>query len=137
MKVQHVPLDYVNQVWPQVEAFLSGAVDQQAGDKDYTIEQIKVCVTSGKWMLVVVLDDNNVCGAMTIDFYNRPNARVAFITYIGGRSIANDEAFTQLCALCKNFGATKIEGAVNESVSRLWRKFGCTAKYIIADVSLL
>jgi len=77
-----------------------------------------------------------VKGAMTINFFNRPNDRVAFITYIGGKHIAEQETFDQLATLCRSFGATKIEGAVNEAVARLWRRFGFTEKYRIAGVTI-
>ena len=137
MKVQHVPLDLVNQVWPKVVGYLDAAVMRQAGDADYHIEQVRSCVTSGQWVLIVAVDeDSTIRGAATISLFNRPNDRVAFVTYIGGKLIASADTFTQLCTLCKSFGATKIEGAVNEAVSRLWRKFGFKEKYRIAEVAL-
>lgn len=137
MKIQHVPLELVNHVWPKVVKFLDAAVVQQDGEPDYHIEHVRALVTGGQWVLVVATDDElNIHGAATISLFNRPNDRVAFVTYIGGRLIANEDTFTQLCTLCKSFGATKIEGAVNESVSRLWRKFGFKEKYRIAEVAL-
>lgn len=137
MKLQHVPTQIVNQVWPKVVKYIDAAIVQQAGDADFHIEHVRTYVVSGQWLLVVVIDEQNeIHGAITINFFNRPNDRVAFITYIGGRSIVSQDAFDQLCALCKSFGATKIEGAVNEAVSRLWRKFGFKEKYRITEVAL-
>lgn len=137
MKIQHVPIEFVNQTWPFVERFLSKAVDNQGGAVEVNIDQIKLYVTSGQWLLVVATDDKNqIKGAATINFFNRPDNRVAFITHIGGRLVANQDTFDQLRALCKSFGATKIEGAVTQAVSRLWRRFGFTEKYIIAEVRI-
>ena len=137
MKIQHVPVEYVNQVWPQVENYIKVAVEQQEGPPDYSVDQVRTFVTTGMWMLAVVVDeDGSIAGAMTINFFNRPNDRVAFITYIGGKHIVSKESFDQLCTLCKSFGATKIEGAVNEAVSRLWRRFGFAEKYRIAGVTI-
>lgn len=137
MKIQHVPVEYVNQVWPQVENYIKVAVEQQEGTPDYSVDQVRTFVTTGMWMLAVVVDeDGSIAGAMTINFFNRPNDRVAFITYIGGKHIVSKESFDQLCTLCKSFGATKIEGAVNEAVSRLWRRFGFAEKYRIAGVTI-
>lgn len=137
MKIQHVPVELVHQVWPKVVGFIDSAVIQQAGEPDFHIEHVKSYVANGQWVLAVAVDDElNFHGAMTINFFNRPNDRVAFITYIGGRLIANEDTFSQLCTLCKSFGATKIEGAVNEAVSRLWRRFGFQEKYRIAEVAL-
>lgn len=137
MKIQHVPLELVNQVWHKVVKFIDDAIVQQSGDPDFTLDQVRTYVTSGMWMLAVVVDeDNNICGAMTINYFNRPNDRVAFITYIGGKHIANKESFDSLCTLCKSFGATKIEGAVNDAVARLWNRFGFIEKYKVVEVAL-
>lgn len=138
MKIQHVPVEFVPQVWPKVVEYLEAAVAQQDGEPDYHIEHVRSYVASGQWLLVVAVDDElNFHGAATLNIFNRPNDRVAFITYIGGHIVANENTFEQLCALCKSFGATKIEGAVNNAVSRLWRKFGFKDKYRITEASLL
>lgn len=137
MNVQHVPVDFVNQVWPKVEAFINDAIEQQEDDRDYTLDQVRTLVVTGQWLLIVAANDvNEIKGAATISFTNRPNHRVAFITYIGGRLITNPGTFQQLCAVVKNFGATSIEGAVNEAVARLWRRYGFVEKYRIAGVTL-
>ena len=137
MKIQHVPLELVNQVWPKIVTYIDEAVVQQSGEPDFTLDQVRTYVTMGTWLLAVVVDeDGAIKGAMTINFFNRPNDRVAFITYIGGKHIAEQETFDQLAMLCKSFGATKIEGAVNEAVARLRRRFGFTEKYRIAGVTI-
>ena len=135
MKVQHVPIEYVNATWKDVEGFIAEAVDRC--EPDYTLDQVKTMVATGQWILVVAVDANVIKGAATVCFFNRPNDRVAFVTYIGGKGLANKDAFKQLCLLFKvNFGATAIEGAVNEAVSRLWRRFGCKEKYRISWVKI-
>jgi hypothetical protein len=136
MKVQHVPTHYVNQTWPTVLEFLQAAIEQQTGDKDYTLEQVQVYVTSGQWMLLVATEDEKVIGAATVNLFNRPNHRVAFITYIGGRLIVSKESFKQMCQVLQSFGATSIEGAVNDAVARLWQRFGFVEKYKIVEVAL-
>lgn len=137
MKIQHVSLNFVNQVWPQIEAYIKAAIEQQAGEPDYTLDQVRTLVVSGQWVLLVaVADDGKIRGAATITFSNRPQDRVAFITYIGGRLITNPDTFEQLSALVKGFGATCIEGAVNDAVGRLWSRFGFTEKYKIAGIKL-
>ena len=137
MKVQHVAIEFVNQVWPKVSGFIDSAIEQQAGEKDYTLEQVQTLVATGQWMLLVaVSDDGEIKGAATVSFTNRPKHRVAFITYIGGRLITNPGTFQQLGAVLKQFGATAIEGAVNDSVGRLWQRYGFTEKYRIVGVTI-
>jgi hypothetical protein len=136
MKIQHVPLEFVNQTWPLVEKYIRDAVDNQVGENDFTLEEVRVYISSGQWVLFVAAADSAVKGAAVVNFFNRPRHRVAFVMYIGGRLVANQDTFNQLCLLCKSFGATKIEGAVNDSVARLWRRFGFTDKYRISEVSI-
>ena len=137
MIVQHVPIEYVHQVWPQIEGLLRKAVEKEGASGDYSIEQIKSMVVMGHWMLVVsVEDDGSFSGAATVNYINRPNHRVAFITCIGGGGIANKPAFAQFVSVLKAFGATAVEGAVNDAVARLWRRFGFSEKYRIVEVKL-
>jgi hypothetical protein len=90
----------------------------------------------GNWTLLVAVDDNSVHGAATVDFYNRPNDRVAFLTAIGGRLISSPETFEQLKTLLRGLGATCIEGAARESIARLWSRYGFEEKYRIVGAKL-
>lgn len=137
MNIQHVPVEFVNQVWPKVEGFINAAIEQQTDDRDYTLDQVRTLLVTGQWLLLVASNDNNeIKGAATVNFSNRPNHRVAFITYIGGRLITNPGTFQQMCTIFKQFGATCIEGAVNEAVARLWRRYGFKDKYSIVGVTI-
>jgi hypothetical protein len=135
MKVQHVPLQHAAQTWGLVQGFL--AESQMYAKGDYTLEQIKLYVLTGQWLLLVATDDNNnIHGAMTVDFINRPNHRVAFVTGTGGKFVINEETFKQLENICRINGATKIECAARDSMSRMLGRFGFNEKYIILEVSL-
>ena len=136
MNVQYVPIHHVNQTWGTVSGFLQAAIEQQTGDKDYTLDQVQVYISSGQWALLVAVEDDKIIGAATVNLFNRPNNRVAFITYIGGRLIVSEESFKQMCQVLKSLGATSIEGAVNDAVARLWRRFGFVEKYKIVEVAL-
>jgi hypothetical protein len=134
MKIQHVNLEYVNQVWPKVEDYIKWALDYQT---DYTIEHVKTFVTTGAWVLLVAVDDaGEIKGACAIQFFNRPNDRVAFVVSMGGKLITNKETFQQFSGLLKAFGATAIEGASRESAARLWQRFGLQEKYKVVGAKL-
>ena len=134
MKIQHVDVNYVNQLWPQVEKFIDAALAYQ---DDYNIEHAKVYVTNGTWVLIVAIDDNQVIhGAATIQFYNRPKDRVAFVVTMGGKLITGHETYAQFTDLLKAFGATYIEGASRESAARLWQRFGLQEKYRVVGAKL-
>ena len=135
MNIQHVPVAFAAQTWPLVQDFL--AKSQQYAQNDYTLDQIQMYVCTGHWLLLVATDDGHkLCGAMTVEFINKPSKRVAFVTGTGGKFIINEETFKQLENICKTNGATTIECASRNSVARLLTRFGFTEKYIILGVSL-
>jgi hypothetical protein len=135
MKVQHVPLEWVNQVWPQVAGFIESALDYSNGD--YTVDQARTLVTTGQWVLLIAVDEEGIKGAATISFFNRPSDRVAFVTAIGGKLISTPDTFNDLKAIAASFGATTIEGAARKSIARLWRKlYNFEEKYTVVGVKL-
>jgi hypothetical protein len=73
---------------------------------------------------------------MTINIYNAPNHRVAFVTSTGGRFIINKDTFKQLCNLVKEFGATKVRGVGRDSVVRLLSSVGMRKRYTIFEADL-
>jgi hypothetical protein len=135
MKVQHVPVAFAAQTWVLVQDFL--AESQQYAQGDYTLDQIQMYVCTGQWLLLVATDgEQKICGAMTIEFVNKPTKRVAFVTSTGGRFIINEDTFKQLEDICRINGATTIECATRDSVAKLLARFGFTEKYKILEVTL-
>lgn len=135
MRVDLVPLSIIHQTWNLVEKFLESGL--QHAEDDYTIDQVRSYVAKGEWILLVAVDENNaVHGAMTINIYNAPNHRVAFVTSTGGRFIINKDTFKQLCNLVKSLGATKIRGVGRDSVVRLLSSVGMRKRYTIFEADL-
>jgi len=136
LTVQPVNVTHFHQTWPLVEKFLSDAL--KWGDDDYTIEQAKVNIANGVWMLAVAVDvENKIHGASIINIYNMPNDRIAFVVAIGGRLISSQEAYAQFCQLLKANGATKIQGAARESVAKLWaKKYNFKERYRIVEAKI-
>jgi len=135
LNVQSVPIQYVTQTWPLVEKFIDDAA--KWGGDDYTLEQVKVYLALGQWILLVVADEQGkIHGAITISFINYPNDRVAFVTAIGGKFISGKEQYEQFKNVLKGYGATKIQGAARESVVRLWRRLGFYERYAIVETKI-
>ena len=135
MKIQHVPVAFAAQTWGLVQDFL--AESQQYAQDDYTLDQIQMYVCTGQWLLLVATDDTQkLCGAMTVEFVNKPTKRVAFVTGTGGKFIINEDTFKQLENICRANGATTIECAARDSVAKLLVRFGFTEKYTILGVSI-
>jgi hypothetical protein len=135
LTVQPVPPAVIHQTWPLVEGFLEEAL--KWGEDDYTKDQAKALLADGTWVLLVAVDEENkIHGAASVNFFNMPNDRIAFITAIGGRLISNTDTYAQLCNVVKGFGATKIQGAARESIARLWNRYGFKERYIIVEAKI-
>ena len=135
MKIQYVPLAAVHKVWGIVAPFLEEALDHSNGD--YTVEQVKVYISGGEWLLLVAVDDADVvCGAAAMKFYNRPSDRVAFVVAMGGKLITSQDTFDQFKGYCVANGATVVEGTARESTVRLWTRYGFKEKSRIVGAKL-
>jgi hypothetical protein len=133
--IQHIPVEYVAQAWPLVEAHIASS--EKFGGGDYNVDQIKVYLAKNLWTLLVAVDENNhVHGAATVTFSNYPNDRVAFVTAMGGNLITNDDMMEKLKVVLKGFGATKIQGAVRPVMARFAKKFGFVERYAIVEVKI-
>lgn len=135
LKVKHIPIQYVAQAWPMVEKYIADAL--QYGGDDYTIEQVKVYLATGQWILLAALDEENKFhGAATVTFINYPNDRVAFIVFMGGKLVSSKDTFEQMGAILKEFGATKIQGAVRESMAKFSCRYGFKERYRVIETRL-
>ena len=138
MRVAPVELPYVNQVWSQIEVYINDALMLgDAGEPLYNLHHIQSYVTSGEWLLLVAIDDqNNIHGAMTISFQNFPLHRVAFITAVGGKFILTDEMYEQLQAVLKFKGATMIQAYGRPSMVRLLKRHNLKARNTLVEATL-
>ena len=134
MNTQPIHPDYVHQIWPTVARWLENGLVHSGGE--YNIDQLKVFVQQGSHILHVFIEDGEYVGAVTVAFENYPNARIAFVSSIGGRSIADLSALSSFSDWCRAAGCTSIRGAVRPSVARLCNKFGFEQRYIIVEQSL-
>lgn len=123
----------IQQTWHQVEPMLARAMKHSAGE--YDLNQLKVMIVEGRQKLLVMVEDGKIKGAVTIEWINYPNDRVAFITAIGGKT--DENCMSEFHEWVKVNGGTKIQGAAFESVARLWkRKFGFENRYIIVELKV-
>jgi hypothetical protein len=135
LSVKQIHVGFVAQYWPSVEKFIQAAIEFCHGD--YTLDQVKVYLSKGEWILLVAVDDDNqIHGAMTALFNNYPNDRVAFVTFTGGKFVTNQNTFDQMSKIFKGYGATKIQVGSRESVARYLRRYGFKERYIIAEVKI-
>jgi len=131
MILKRILLDEIAQKWAKVSLFIEDAL--LFADGDYTLDQVRLAVVSNQWLLIGIYEGDFIKGALTVSFMNMPNDRIGFVTTIGGKNIFTKDTYKQLKEILKQFGATKIQGGVRESVARLWRKVGFKERYILVE----
>jgi hypothetical protein len=118
--VKVVAPNFIYDVWKDVESYLNASINVSGGD--FTLDQLKFSLGRGEQTLLVSVNEQNVInGAMTVEFTNRPNDRVMFITALGGSGIVNDETFSQVESWAKSQGATKASAIAQEAQARLYK----------------
>ena len=137
ISIRPVETHFVQQVWPMVEGYLQSALEKDGTCTDYNIHHVQMFLTSGQWLLVVAVDEDNVVhGAMTLSFINYPLNRVAFVTATGGKGVINLDALEQLKAIAKARGATKIQAFGRESMVKLLGKSGFEPRNTLVEVTI-
>jgi hypothetical protein len=134
VNLQVVPLQWVHQTWPQVSQFIADALEHSKGD--YELGHVQSYVSSGEWALLVAVDDGKIQGAATVSLFNRPADRVAFVTTTGGKFVIDQNTIDQLLAIAASMGATTVECAARDSMTRLLGRYGFEEKYRILGVKL-
>ena len=136
--VRPVPLEYTNQTWPLVEKYIASALEEgDPGEALYNLHHVRGYVTSGAWLLLVAVDENNdIHGAATVSFINHPLHRVAFITAIGGKLISNKDTFAQLQSIARQNGASILQGFGRPSIVRLWKRYNFESRNTLVEVLL-
>jgi hypothetical protein len=131
LKFYVVPTSHIQQTWDKVEIMLDRAMAHSGGE--YDLDQLKVLLTQGRQVLCVGTEEDLIIKcAMTIEWINYPNDRVAFITAIGGKT--DKQGFGEFELWVKANGGTKIQGAAFEAVARLWKRaYGFENRYIIVE----
>lgn len=133
--VRPVPPEATAQIWPKVEAFIQKAMVHSGGD--YSMDQIRMYVNLGQWLLLVSTDEKNtIHGAMTISFIPYPNDRVAFVTTTGGTGICTADALRQMKNIVASMGATKVQAGARPSMVRMLRRLGFNERYTVVETKI-
>jgi hypothetical protein len=118
--VQIVAPNNIYSVWEDIKEYLNASINVSGGD--FTLDQLKLLLVRGEQTLLVSTDETNVLnGAMTVEFSNRPNSRVMFITALGGNGIVNKDTFDQVENWARMQGATKVSAWAQEAQARLYK----------------
>ena len=116
--------------------FLNAALTNPEASGDITLDQMRADLGQNRGALYTFVKDGALVGAASVTFQNQRNARVAFVTAIGGRGLADREAAAQFFELLRRGGATRVAGAGRDSIVRLWSRLGLKKKYTVFEGEL-
>ena len=134
MKVQTVGVEYITQIWSAVAPYIERALQYT---DDYSLDQVKVFLTTGSWLLLVAVDDlQQIHGVATVAFHNGVNDRTAIITTLGGRQVVNQDIFDQVCRIVRGMGATRVQIYTRDSAIRLYEQVGLKKKATLMEIKI-
>jgi len=134
--VQIVAPGHIHFVWPKVRGLLNTAIINYT-DADYDVEHLKVLLVKEFQVLFVVIEDNNIIGAYTVEIINHPNHKVAHTTCMGGKGLFDNNTVTQYEDWCRSHGITKIRAYAQDAQARLFKmKLGLNAVTHVVEKTL-
>jgi hypothetical protein len=92
-------------------SFLEAALTHSEASGEITLDQLRSDLGQSRGALYTVTKDGALVGALSVTFQNQRNARVAFVTCIGGKGLADREAAAQFFELLRRNGATRVAGS--------------------------
>ena len=134
MKLYVVPTNQVQRFWYLAEPLLQKALDK--GNNEFTADQLKLLVTQGQQQLLLAMKEDKCYVAVTVQWINYPNDRVAYITYLGGKDIK--KVANEFKEWVKHHGGTSIQCSTkHESIARLLVKLhGYQKKYQLLELKV-
>jgi len=133
MLVKYIETRYIHQYWGTIEPFIQKALEYT---DDLNVDQAKVLITSGAWLVIIAIEDEKITGVATVSFENGINFKTAFITCIAGKGIINKVAFKEFVDILKLYGTTRIQGHARDSLVKLYKSFGISKKTNLVEIKL-
>ena len=131
IQVQIVSPNNIYGVWDLVEPLIQASLDVGFG---YTsIDQVKLLLSKGMQTLIVAVEDDEIKGAMVVEFVNYPNERVIFLAELGGKAVVDQDVLNQVEDWARHNGATRMCAWADEPRARLYKlKSGfTTARHVV------
>jgi hypothetical protein len=119
-QIQLVAPGHIHVVWPAVRDLLNIAIINY-DNADYDVEHLKVLLIKEFQLLFVIVEDNKIIGAYTVEIINHPNHKVAHTTCMGGKGVFDKDTVRQYEDWCKGNGITKIRAYAKDAQARLFK----------------
>ena len=131
--IQLVPIEFVHQALQKCGGYIEKAMLHAKGECTY--DQLKAQIVNGTQQLLLFLEGKEIVGAVVFHYSNMSNARLFYITALGGKT--SKEHMEMMYNLARVNGATKMRYSCRDSVARLSRqKYGFEKIYNIVEKQL-
>ena len=131
-QLQLVDQMFVHQVWDKVKPFFEASYEEST--KDCTPDQLRLLLSRGAQYLFVIAEEDNICGAFSVEIVNHPNSKSATTTAMGGKVLFTEETFAQYENWARSQGVTKIRAYAKEAQARLYRqKLGLNSTVYVVE----
>jgi hypothetical protein len=135
MKLILVPSTHIDQAWSEGASRLTDACAVSGGE--ITADQLKLILSRGERILVRMDVDGDAVGWGAVRVDQLPNFRVLHVCEMAAPDAHFEQFFTELKALAKAFGCSRIRCAAKPAQARLYRmKCGFTPVYETLEVVL-
>jgi hypothetical protein len=136
MIASYVPVEYVDLVWPQIEAYMQGAADYTYGR--FTAEDIRIGLHREQQELWVALDEetNEIYGAVVTQILTYPRMSTLVMHFTGGKELPKWKApmLAMLQKYAKDSGASVIESYGRGGWAKVFKNDGFVSRFMFYEL---
>lgn len=135
MELTIVHPNFIDRAWRDGASSLAQACKRSGGE--VTADQLRMRLARGELTLLCWRDGETPKAWAAVTFEQHPNLRCLFVYAISASGHCYAETFDALKQYARDDGASRIRGACDPAVSRLWQqKFGFTEAYRIMEMEV-
>lgn len=135
MQVSLVPIEYLEDVWPQIKDFMAGAAKYTYGR--FNTEDIKVGLQTKPQQLWVAFNDENIIkGAVVTEILTYPQMRTLVMHFTGGVELKDwkPNMLELLQRFAKENGCAVIESYGREGWGKVFQHDGFKSRFMFYEL---
>jgi len=132
-----VQSDGLDRAWEQTKDLIEKGM--MCSDGELSMDQIRLLLVQGHMKLLISKDikEQKIVSALVVEMINYPNYRCVNVVSIGGEGLHMDQTdIQQLKHICKQWGASKIQGYTHKKMTSYLVQKGFEKKYDIVRIDI-
>ena len=136
IEVSAVPIEYVPECWPKVEAFLEGAAEYTHGR--FTASNIYDRIVEDGYVLWVAFEGDVIIGAVVTNVLDYPQKKVLAMPYCGGVELVKwkDPMLALLRKFAAQVGCQAIEATARKGWAKVFKDDGYKEQWVTFELPL-